>query len=290
MPDYVETFDLVALPYPTAFGLFRAHKTPSPFVTMTNRLVVIRFRDFAGAGKTLLFEPSDVELGENAPFYKELSEKTPKILRSLGVRKFDSVERQLLRIGIDPKEVDYLAFDHLHIQDVRRLVGTRGPAPDISPNGPVPPLFPNARLIVQEAELSLLREMHPIQAPWYQPETYRDLRPEGLLPITGDMLLGPGVALLSTPGHASGNQSLVLNTSTGIWAMSENVIAAELLTPELSRIPGVAASAKRWGNEVILNANTIEATALQYNSVIKEKSIVDRSSKDGRSSSSPQPS
>jgi hypothetical protein len=61
--------------------------------------------------------------------------------------------------------------------------------------------------------------------------------------------------------------------------MSENVIATELLTPEHSRIPGVSESARRWGNEVILNANTIEATALQYNSVIKEKSIVDRSSK-----------
>lgn len=282
MPDYVETFDLVALPYPTAFGLFRAHKSRSPFVTMTNRLVVIRFRDLEGAKKTLLFEPSDVELGENAPFYKALVAKTPKFLRSLGVRKFDSVEQHLARIGIDPKEVDYLAFDHLHIQDVRRLIGTRSAAADLSPNGPIPPLFPNAKLIVHEAELSLLREMHPIQAPWYQPDTYRDLRPEGLLPITGDVLLGAGVALLSTPGHASGNQSLVLNTSTGIWAMSENVIAAELLTPELSKIPGVAASARRWGNEVILNANTIEATALQYNSVIKEKSIVDRSSKDPR--------
>jgi hypothetical protein len=272
----------VALPYPTAFGLFRAHKSRSPFVTMTNRLVVVRFRSSTGARKTLLFEPSDVELGENAPFYKALSEKTPKILRSLGVRKFGKVEEHLRRIGIDPKEVDYLAFDHLHIQDVRRLIGTRGPAPDISPGAAVPPLFPNAKLIVQEAELALLREMHPIQAPWYQPETYRDLRPEGLLPISGDVLLGPGVALLSTPGHTSGNQTLVLNTQEGIWALSENVIATELLTPEHSRIPGVAPSAKRWGNEVILNANTIEATALQYNSVIKEKSIVDRCSKDGR--------
>ena len=32
----------------------------------------------------------------------------------------------------------------------------------------------------------------------------------------------------------------------------------------------------------MLNGNTIEATALQYNSIIKEKSIVDRSKKDPR--------
>jgi hypothetical protein len=282
MPDYVETFDLVGLPYPTAFGLFRAHETHAPFVTMTNRLVVVRFRDVNGAKRTLLFEPSDVELGENAPFYKALSRKTPKVLRGLGVKVHGDVLGHLARIGIDPREVDYLAFDHLHIQDVRRLIGTRGPAPDISPRAPVEPWFPNAKLVVQESELGLLREMHPIQSSWYQPETYRDLRPEGLLPIRGDLLLGPGVALLSTPGHATGNQTLVLNTSTGIWALSENVIATELLTPEWSEIPGVREGARKWGTEVILNGNTLEATALQYNSVIKEKSIVDRSSRDSR--------
>ena len=31
-------------------------------------------------------------------------------------------------------------------------------------------------------------------------------------------------ALLATPGHAVGNQSLVLNTSSGIWAVSENAL------------------------------------------------------------------
>jgi hypothetical protein len=280
-PEYVETFDLVAIPYPTEFGLFRAHRTRSPFVTMTNRLVVVRWRE-SGKTKTLLFEPSDVELGENVPFYKALSAKTPRIFRSLGFKRFASVKEHLARIGIEPREVDYLVFDHLHTQDVRRLIGTRGPAADLSPTGPVPALFPNAKLVVQAAELGLLRDMHPLQSPWYQPETYRDLRPESILPIRGDVLLGPGVALLSTPGHATGNQSLVLNTTSGIWAMSENVIATELLTPESSEIPGVRSSARRWGNEVVLNGNTIEATALQYNSIIKEKCIVDRSRKDDR--------
>ena len=281
-PDYAETFDLVAIPYPTAFGLFRAHKTPSPFVTMTNRVTVIRFKDGQGKTKTLLFDPTDVELAANVPFYKKLVAKTPPFLRRLGVKELGSVSEHLTRIGIAPEEIDYLAFDHLHTQDVRRLIGTRGPAADISPGRAVEPMFPNAKLVVQRAELEHLREMHPIQSKWYQPETFRDLRPESLLPIEGDVLLGAGVALLSTPGHATGNQSLVLNTESGIWAFSENVIAAELLTPELSEIPGVRQSARRSGSEVILNGNTIEATALQYNSIIKEKSIVDRSKRDAR--------
>ena len=147
---------------------------------------------------------------------------------------------------------------------------------------PVEPAFPNARLIVQRAELEAIEDLHPLQRPWYQPETYADIRPDALMRIEGDVLLGPGVALLSTPGHTMGNQSLVLNTSSGIWASSENVIAAECLTPEHSRIPGVRRWALEWGQEIVLNANTIEATAEQYNSCVKEKTVVDRSARDSR--------
>ena len=146
----------------------------------------------------------------------------------------------------------------------------------------MPPLFPNAKLLVQRAEWDLVRAMHPWQAPWYQPGTYDDLRRGAVEQIEGDVLLGPGVALLATPGHSAGMMSLVLNTSTGIWASSENVIAAEMLTPEHTGIPGVRKTAERWGLEVILNGNTLENTAAQYNSVVKEKCIVDRSAVDGR--------
>ncbi|MGW2524408.1 hypothetical protein ACWC09_47115 [Streptomyces sp. NPDC001617] len=54
-------------------------------------------------------------------------------------------------------------------------------------------------------------------------------------------------------------------------------IATECLTPEHSRMPGLARWARTWQQEVVLNANTIEATAEQYNSLILEKSPVDRS-------------
>jgi hypothetical protein len=137
-------------------------------------------------------------------------------------------------------------------------------------------------MIVQRTELAAMAELHPLQRPWYQPETYADLRPQALLVIDGDVLLGPGVAILATPGHTIGNQSLVLNTSTGVWASSENVIATECLTPEISRIPGLSRWAHRWGQELIINANTIESTAEQYNSCVKEKLIVDRSAADAR--------
>ena len=282
MPEYVESFDLALVPYPTEFGFFRVKSRAAPLLTFTNRLLVVRWRDASGGRRTLLWEPSDVSLGRSTPFFAALSARTPRFLEGLGFRHYADPIDHLHRIGIDPGEVDYLAFDHLHTQDCRRLVGTNGPVADLSPSSPIAPLFPNARLLVQRAEWDLVRSMHPWQARWYQAHTYSDLRDGAVQLIERDVLLGPGVALLSTPGHSTGMMSLVLNTTTGIWASSENVIAAELLTPEHSKIPGVRKAAEEWGLEVILNGNTIEHTAQQYNSVIKEKSVVDRSAVDAR--------
>src|SRR3954469_3903187 len=281
-PDSVTTYDLISLPYPTKFGLFRAALSPVPYLTITNRMLIIRWRDESGTTKTLLFEPTDHELGANTPYFVALAAKLPSPARSLTVTEHGTVLGQLAAAGVAPEDVDYIVFDHLHTQDVRRLLGTTAPQADISPDAPVTPWLPNARMIVQRTELAAMAELHPLQRPWYQPETYADLRPESLLAIDGDVLLGPGVAIVATPGHTIGNQSLVLHTSTGIWASSENVIATECLTPEVSRIPGLSRWAHRWGQELIINANTIVATAEQYNSCVKEKLIVDRSATDAR--------
>ena len=281
-PDYVGTFDLATAPYPTRFAFFRAHRPLSPYILFVNRMLVIRWREPDGRVRTLLNEPTDVELSRNTPFYAKLSARTPDALERLVYQPHGDAIAHLRGVGIEPEDVDYITFDHLHTQDVRRWIGTTEPQADLSPARPLEPLFPNARLIVRRAELEALRELHPLQRPWYQPETYRDLRPDALLQIDGDVLLGPGVALLSTPGHTIGNHSLVLNTDSGIWVSSENVIAAECLTPEHSRILGLRRWTAEWGQELVINANTIEATAQQYNSCVKEKLIADRSRRDPR--------
>lgn len=74
----------------------------------------------------------------------------------------------------------------------------------------------------------------------------------------------------------------MLNTTSGIWASSENAIAAECLTLSTALSRALAHFAKTLGQEVVLNANTIETTADQYNSLILEKSIVDSASADSR--------
>ncbi|MDX3662164.1 hypothetical protein PV646_33090 [Streptomyces sp. ID05-26A] len=267
-PDSIVTRDLVTLPYPTRFGLFRASRAIAPFLSITNRMLVIRWTD-GDRERILLFEPSDHEYGRYTPYFEDLSAKTPDVVERRVVKVHGTVPGHLDRLGIAPEDVDYLMFDHLHTQDLRRWIGPT-------------PYFPNAKVIVQRDELAALTDLHPLQKPWYQPSTYRDLPPEAFLPIDGSVVLGPGVAVIKTPGHVFGNQSLVVNTSTGIWVSSENVIAAEALTPEHSKLPGLASWSRRWQQEVVLNANSIESTADQYNSIILEKTLADRSQADPR--------
>ncbi|MFI6253577.1 hypothetical protein [Streptomyces sp. NPDC051016] len=280
-PDTVATCDLITLPYPTRFGLFRASRAIAPFLSITNRMLVVRWTESDGRRRVLLFEPSDHELGQNTPYFAALIRRTPKPLQSLLTTEHGTVLGHLDRLGIKPADVDYLLFDHLHTQDLRRWVGTTRPQSDLG-GATVTPAFPNAKVIVQRHELLAMSQLHPLQQPWYQPRTYQDVRPDAFLAIDGSLLLGPGVAVVETPGHVLGNQTLVLNTSTGVWASSENVIAAECLTPEHSRMPGLARWSRTWGQEVVLNANTIETTAAQYNSLIIEKTLVDRSQADPR--------
>jgi hypothetical protein len=270
-PDSIVTCDLVTLPYPTRFGLFRASTAIAPFLSITNRMLVIRWHA-DGRERVLLFEPSDHEFGRYTPYFEDLSARTPGIVERRVVKAHGTVPGHLERLGIAPENVDYLMFDHLHTQDLRRWIGTSTSKA----------FFPNAKVIVQRDELRAVAELHPLQKPWYQPATYRDVPAEAFLPIDGSVVLGPGVAVIKTPGHVFGNQSLVVNTSTGIWVSSENVIAAEALTPEHSKLPGLARWSHRWQQEVVLNANTVETTADQYNSIVLEKTLADRSQTDSR--------
>ena len=54
-PDSVVTCDLITLPYPTRFGLFRASRALAPFLAIQNRMIVIRWHDTDGRRRTLLF-------------------------------------------------------------------------------------------------------------------------------------------------------------------------------------------------------------------------------------------
>ncbi len=189
-----------------------------------------------------------------------------------------SVRGHLRALGIDPADVDYVASDHLQAQDLRRVLGTTRPAPDLgSPDDPLTGWFPNASLVTSQREWSSLDQLHPLQAPWYQPDTFASLDPARVALVEGDVQLGPGVALVATPGHTAGTVSLVLHTEEGMWVSSGNGIAAECYAPRVSRIAGLRRHAVEWGHEVVLNANTPERVGDHYDAMILERCLADPS-------------
>ncbi|XXF80388.1 hypothetical protein P2318_11725 [Myxococcaceae bacterium GXIMD 01537] len=257
----VATCSLVTFPYPSIFAFSGGAQSPAPYVMMTNRMQVVQFLE-DGVRRTLLFNPSDYERGLEAPFYKSLRARYGDFLSlKVMVTRHGTVEKHLTALGLTPDDVDYIAYDHLHVQDLRGWLGGDG----------TPAYFPRAKLLVQRAEWESVKNLHPLEQAWYVPGGTDGVPEERVELLDGDAWLGPGVVLLATPGHTMGNMSLAVGTEREVFVVSENGVATESYTPLQSRIPGVRAFAEHMGLEVVLNGNTRESSLEQYTSMIVEK-------------------
>jgi len=278
----LRTVDLVSVGYPVRYAFGGAVRRPvNPYVNILNRLVVVQYADFEGEVKTLCWEPTVPEGSSEAPFYAQLIERYgERLSRSVLSEEFHTVREALALCGLRPEDVDFVSFDHLHVQDLRILMGTTRPVqgePD-----PRTPFFPNATFLCQRKEVDTFRSPHPMQWAWYVPGGMDHVIEDRLVLLDGDVELGEGVALVATPGHTDGNQSLALNTPDGVWVSSENGVAADNWHPHLSKIPGVRKEAEFMRCEVILNSNTLEDSIDQYDSMVKEKALADPNREDPR--------
>jgi hypothetical protein len=271
---YYASFSLIRAPYPAKYAFLNALSLPTPFVHILNRLFVIQVDTDAGL-KTLLASPSDLDGNAETPFFKRLADGMGPF-QGLGKRllgpRIATVEEVLTRIGISPAQVDYVSYDHLHTQDLRKWLGTQGK----------PGYFPNAKLLVMRQEWESTRGLLPPQADWYCPGGTDGLDPERVILLDGDTALGEGVALIATPGHTEGNHSFVVRTPEGLFVTSENGVAPECYAPLESTIPGLAAYARKTGMEVVMNGNTLERGLDQYISMIQEKELAGPSARDPR--------
>ncbi|MBJ6762043.1 hypothetical protein JGU66_14815 [Myxococcaceae bacterium JPH2] len=268
----VATCDLITFPYPTLFAFSGAAMSPAPYVMMTNRMQVVQFVE-AGTGqlRTLLFNPTDYERGYAAPFYRALRERYGAFLSDKVMStRHGTVQSHLERLGLTPGDVDYLAFDHLHIQDLRGWLGGDGQ----------PGFFPRAKLLVQRAEWELVKHLHPMQQVWFVPGG-AEVPEERVVLLDGDAWLGQGAAILSTPGHTQGNMSLAVANAREVFVVSENGVCTESYTPLQSHIPGVRRFAEQLGWEVVLNGNTREDSLEQYTSMVVEKLFAGPSAVEG---------
>lgn len=256
-PQAVRTCDLITLPYVTRYAFWHAVRHPSPYLMFTNRMQIVRYTDWAGTPRTLLFNPTDYQAAAEVPFYKRLARQYGAFIsQTILTTRHGDVLTHLAAHGLKPEAIDYISYDHLHTQDLRPWLGPRG-------------ALPKAKLLVQEAEWRTFGGLHPLQEPWYIKAGGEGVAAERVVLLNSDVSLGPGVALLRTPGHTWGNHSLALHTDRGVTVISENGVCMDNYAPRHSRIPGLRAYAET-GQEVVLNGNTLEGALDQYISMVKE--------------------
>lgn len=261
----VRTIDLATFPYPTRYGLQGVAASPAPYVFMRNRMQLVQVAA-GGRTVTILVNPTDPDRSKAAPYFARLIERYGETASKLLSAFHSSIEAALAGWGVSPEQIDYVTFDHLHVQDARGLL-----AP--GPGGRA--YLPNAKLLAQKAELETLAAIHPLQAEWYIPECLSSVPGDRIVALEGDYLIGAGFALVRTPGHTWGNHTLLVVTGTGAWTISENGVCVDAYAPGVSRIRGVAKHAREAGVEVILNANTREGSLDQYTSMVLEKTLAD---------------
>jgi hypothetical protein len=263
---FYRSFNLIRAPYPTyyAFSGVFAHKGfKFPLVHLLNRLFVVQYCDHDGVLRTLMLSPTDHEANRETPFFKRLAQTLPRSLHGVVAPEYNTVEGALAECGIRPDQVDYISYDHLHTQDVRRWLGTNGQ----------PGYFPKARLLVHKQEWESTLNLLPIQADWYCPKGIDGIAADRVVCFGSSLSLGPGLALVHTPGHTEGNHSMAARVPDGIRVTSENGVGVDAYEPLHSRINAVRRHAQSTGVEVILNGNTLEGSNDQYISMVLEKTL-----------------
>ncbi len=271
---FSRSFNLLRIPYPAWFaftGVYSQQLLKPHMVHLLARTVLIQYDDFEGRLRTLLFTPADFEAGNETPYFKRLSEQTPKFLHKAIAPVYQTVLQALASCGVAPEQIDYITYDHLHTQDVRRWLGSAS----------APGLLPSAKLLVHRQELANVQGLLPVQAEWYCPHGLDAVPAERIVAFDGSLQLGRGLALVHTPGHTEGNHSLVYRSADGLRVSSENGVAADSWAPLQSRHNGIRRYAQATGAEVILNGNTQESSNDQYLSMVLEKTLAGTSALHG---------
>ena len=263
----VRTLPVVTSPYPTKHAFWGAALSVAPYVLFEHRCLVVQFLQ-RGELRTLLFNPTDVAGARATPYFARLAARVPQRVQGLLARELPSVPQQLAGLGLRVEDVDYVAFDHFHVQDLRPIVGTD--------DGLVKARYPNATLLAPRVEWDDWDDVHPLQRAWYVRDGKLGVQHSRVFLTSGDIALGDGVMLVRTPGHTSGNQTLFVNTDSGVWGTSENGTCADSWSPMDSGISGLRSFCRRQDVDVVLNANTPERGAEQYTSMVLERTLVDR--------------
>ena len=269
---FFKSVPLIRAPYPAHYAFLNARQWQTPFVHILNRMFIVQVDTPVGV-KTLLLSPTWVEGSKETPFFARLR-KSFGPLQDLGSKlmapEYNKVENAVADAGLKPEDIDFISFDHMHTQDVRRWLGGEGFEQAY---------FPNARLLIMREEWDACRGLIAPQKEWYVSHGMNGVDPAKIIVLDQDVMVGEGLALIKTPGHTMGNHSFAVNTPDGVYVISENGVGPDSYAPQHSNIPGFREFHENTGMEVVLNGNTLEGGLEQYISMIVEKEIAGASLK-----------
>lgn len=272
--QYLQSSALVRGPYPAKYAFLNAKVLPTPLIHIINRVFLVQTKTADGI-KTLLLSPTDIDAARATPYYQRL-EKTfgplAPVLNKVIAPVINHVEDVVAAAGLLPEDIDYISYDHLHIQDIRCWLG----------NGDSPGYFPNAKLLVMKEEWDACKGLTAQQTDWYVANGIEGVPEDRVIQLSNSVTIGDSFAIVRTPGHTMGNQSFVMKARGEIFVTSENGVGPDCYAPEHSSIPGLKAYAKNTGMEVVMNGNTLEAGLEQYISMVSEKTLAGPSSIDPR--------
>jgi len=226
------------VPYPSKYAFLNCKVVPTPFIHILNRVFIVQVDSEEGV-KTILLSPSDAEANAETPYFKKMIDRAgplKELVRKFIAPEINTVEDCLQQVGLTPEDVDYISYDHLHTQDIRRWLGDAN----------TPGLFPNAKLLVMKEEWTAANFLMPPQFDWYCPNGLAGVPEDRIIQLEGDVMIGKGLALIRTPGHTVGNHSFVAHTPEGLKVTSENGVGPDCYAPEHSRIPGLQANSHLW--------------------------------------------
>ncbi|MFT3925675.1 MAG: hypothetical protein QM778_24250 [Myxococcales bacterium] len=263
----VRTLPTTKAPYPTRFAFNgTVHELFSGgLLLMSNRSLLVQLETSEGL-KNVLFNPTDGPTNQATPFYQRLIERTPGFIASMLMPPPNRCAEQLAALGLGCEDVDVIAFDHFHTQDLRPLLG----------GGGFTARFPNAYLLAPKVEWEDWDDLPMLQRAWFVADGKRGVPMERVVLFDADLHLGEGCVLLRTPGHTRGNQTLFVYGEQGIFGSSENGTSADNWSPRASRMPGMRRAAEHLDLDVVINSNTPELTVEQQISMMLERSVVDR--------------
>ena len=117
---------------------------------------------------------------------------------------------ELASVGVPPDEITHVVLTHLHLDHVGWAVHGSAEHPE--------PTFPNARHLVQRVELD------PQRLGGLHRTHVRPLMASGLIDaVDGRTEPLPGIALVPTPGHTAGHQSVFVDTGEDQLIISGDV-------------------------------------------------------------------